>query len=435
MKYLKNPGMHISPFHGTGGQPRYLCEIPRNDGSMRRDLVNAELAHLFLLWDGSREIEAVFEEHKLIYRESKYTLAGLKKFVDNYCVPNSILIDPSSGSFADRISAPKTSASRYMYARYKLASHAFVYAIVRHLRWLYSRPAVILFLSASVLMHVWLYSRPLRMSSFNIGALSCSQLLLMTALLIVAAFCHELGHATALARHGCKHLQIGVGLYLYLPVLYTDVSEAWRLKPWERVQVDFGGIYFHCLSQIVLLASFYVWDKAVFLYAIFMIDITITSSLNPFLRMDGYWLLSDLCGIGNLRRQSFALGSYCWRRVTGQRPLPDLSELAPRSMKILVVYSIIFACFFVYLVCTLGSQLVIHIIPGYPGLWLRLGHDLRHFTSLDAQFLTRLFELVWKTILIIGCSLFVRNSLRRLLASRRQPDESRLGAGITAVNN
>lgn len=41
---------------------------------------------------------------------------------------------------------------------------------------------------------------------------------------------HELGHASACKYYGIKHGGIGFGLYLNIPVLYTDVTEVWQLK-------------------------------------------------------------------------------------------------------------------------------------------------------------------------------------------------------------
>ena len=424
MKYLKNPGVILSLFHGVGSEQRYLCEIPRTNGSMRRDLVNSELAHLLRLFDGTREIEAVLAEHKLAYRQSKYTVASLEKLVRGYCIPTSLLIDPASASIPSATGNQEILAPRYMYVKFKLFSHAFVYSIARRLGWLYSRPILLILLSSSLLMHFWFYWKLLPASGFNIASISPLQLLAMTALLIGAAFCHELGHATALAKHGCKNLQIGFGLYLYLPVLYADVSEAWRLKPLQRALVDAGGIYFHALCQLIFLALFYIWHQTAFLYAIFTIDITMTSSLNPFLRLDGYWLLTDLCGMWNLRKQSLDLARYLYRRLVGWSSEPGLRDMLPRSIWILAIYSTVFTFFCGYLLVMVSYQLIFHVIPGYPGLWLRLGSGILHPGSMDAgQILRQIFELFVKTFLIVGCFMFAKNAVQRgigWLTSRRR---------------
>ncbi len=108
-------------------------------------------------------------------------------------------------------------------------------------------------------------------------------------------------------------------------------------------------------------------------------------------------------------------------------------------MKILIVYSVIFTFFFIYLVITLTYQAIMHVLPGYPALWLRLSRHILHPTSLNAQqWLTQIFELVWNTFLIIGCCLFVRNTLRRVIGwygarGNREPRASE--HGMTAVHD
>lgn len=52
----------------------------------------------------------------------------------------------------------------------------------------------------------------------------------LVAFTIISSFIHELGHASACKHFGLKHGGIGFGLYLNFPVLYTDVTEIWKLN-------------------------------------------------------------------------------------------------------------------------------------------------------------------------------------------------------------
>ena len=40
---------------------------------------------------------------------------------------------------------------------------------------------------------------------------------------------------------------MGVGLYLFRPVFYTDLSNAWKLNRKKRIVTDLGGIYFQVI--------------------------------------------------------------------------------------------------------------------------------------------------------------------------------------------
>jgi len=115
---------------------------------------------------------------------------------------------------------------------------------------------------------------------------------------------HEFGHVTATDYFGAKHGGIGGGFYLLSPVYFADVTDIWKLKARQRIIVNLAGIYFELLMcslyviMGVLLSSniLYLVGLLIFLKTLF--------NLNPFLRSDGYWVLTDALGIPNLYRTS-----------------------------------------------------------------------------------------------------------------------------------
>lgn len=46
---------------------------------------------------------------------------------------------------------------------------------------------------------------------------------------ILSSLFHELGHASACRYFDISHGGIGLGLYINIPVFYTDVSSVWKL--------------------------------------------------------------------------------------------------------------------------------------------------------------------------------------------------------------
>ena len=120
---------------------------------------------------------------------------------------------------------------------------------------------------------------------------------------------HELGHAAAGYRFGIKPKEIGAGLYLIFPVLYTDVTEVWRLGVQKRTIVNLGGIYFQLLINLLLIGYLmtHFGDFGQINTTRYLIQLnvaTIIINAIPFLKFDGYWLYSDLFSLPNLRRQS-----------------------------------------------------------------------------------------------------------------------------------
>ena len=82
---------------------------------------------------------------------------------------------------------------------------------------------------------------------------------------LVGAFIHETGHASALVSNGCTQTEIGFGIYIYYPVLYTDV-EAWKLSRQRRALIDVGGVYFQSVFQLLLLSLFFISGSPILIY-------------------------------------------------------------------------------------------------------------------------------------------------------------------------
>ena len=102
--------------------------------------------------------------------------------------------------------------------------------------------------------------------------------------------------------------RIGFGIYWLTPALFSDISAAWTLSRWQRVAVDCGGIYFQLLlCCLFAIAASFITSAATQLalqIAIIVNLVAVITALNPILKYDGYWIISDALSIPNLRRQS-----------------------------------------------------------------------------------------------------------------------------------
>lgn len=159
---------------------------------------------------------------------------------------------------------------------------------------------------------------------------------------------HELGHAAACKAMGARTTEIGIILMmLILPFPYCDASNAWRLPEiWKRVVVSAGGVMFEL--PVAALAAI-IWarsdDPTVVSLCFNVMFIsgftTLLFNLNPLLRYDGYYILSDLTGITNLWQRSRDLWKFLMERglfgVRGVRPPPIADR---REFWILLLYGI-----------------------------------------------------------------------------------------------
>jgi len=115
---------------------------------------------------------------------------------------------------------------------------------------------------------------------------------------------HELGHAAACRKFGANHGGIGFGFYLFLPVLFADVSDVWKLKPKERIIVNLGGIYFEMIIATILLILYFFNHKIAFLVIPCLLMLNTLYNLNPLIKFDGYWVLSDATNTPNLHKRA-----------------------------------------------------------------------------------------------------------------------------------
>ena len=129
-------------------------------------------------------------------------------------------------------------------------------------------------------------------------------LLYLPVIMLTSLLFHELGHITACRKFGARHGDIGIGLYLIFPVFYADVSDVWKLEARKRIIVDLAGIFMELVFCALLSVLFLVTGNHMFLAFIILILLNTYKNINPFLRFDGYWALSDFMGIPNLREKS-----------------------------------------------------------------------------------------------------------------------------------
>jgi putative peptide zinc metalloprotease protein len=144
------------------------------------------------------------------------------------------------------------------------------------------------------------------------------------SLFFISMLVHEFGHSSACARFSVMPRSIGFGLYMIYPVFYSDVSAAWELKRWQRVVVDLGGVYFQSIVFAAYVFLYAITDWQPLLVAQAWIVGSIIFSLNPILRLDGYWVIADALGVTTLKGHllKIARTAYCHLRRIPAPPLP-----------------------------------------------------------------------------------------------------------------
>lgn len=142
------------------------------------------------------------------------------------------------------------------------------------------------------------------------GVLDPNNLILLYLGLVILKTLHEFGHAYACRRFGGEVHTMGILFMIFTPIPYVDATSSWSFRErWKRVLVGLAGMIVEVF--VAALATF-VWagsgegtlHSIAFNMMIVASVSTLVFNLNPLLRFDGYYILSDLLGIPNLSQRA-----------------------------------------------------------------------------------------------------------------------------------
>ncbi|WP_374642202.1 HlyD family efflux transporter periplasmic adaptor subunit [Hydrogenophaga sp.] len=183
--------------------------------------------------------------------------------------------------------------------------------------------------------------------------------------LLLAKTVHEMGHALVATRYGVRVAHMGVAFLVMFPMLYTDTGESWRLpSSRQRLAIASAGIGIElALAGICTLLWSLTPDGALrnglFFLATTSWVMTLAINASPFMRFDGYFILSDLLDMPNLHQRSGALARVWLRRVLLGWNDPWPEHQAPGRRRALIAFALIT---WVYrLVVFLGIALMVYL--------------------------------------------------------------------------
>ncbi|HSD13889.1 MAG TPA: hypothetical protein VLB74_04515 [Flavobacterium sp.] len=190
--------------------------------------------------------------------------------------------------------------NHYLYFNFTIINEKYVKKIASLLAFIFKNRNFVIF---SFLFFIVL-STILLFNYNQTFTITTQNILMVPLIMLVTLFLHEIGHATACYSYGAKNGDIGFGFYLLTPVMYADVTDVWKLPRKERVIVDIAGLYMEGLLITILTVIHWLTKSEILIYAVIIIIINTFINLNPFLRFDGYWILSDITNIYNLKSVS-----------------------------------------------------------------------------------------------------------------------------------
>ena len=210
----------------------------------------------------------------------------------------------------------------YLFFRVPLIKpQALLANILPYFRWLFS-PMTAFVVLAITLTGLFLVARQWdTFSSTFIEQLTIAGFLSYSLALMCTKFLHEFGHAITATRYGVRVGHMGIAMLVMFPMPYTDTSESWKLTDnKQRLHIAAAGIITElCLAGIATLAWSLSPDGAIKSALFFLATsswlLTLAVNASPFMRFDGYFILSDLLDFPNLHERAGNLAKTWLRRT------------------------------------------------------------------------------------------------------------------------
>lgn len=423
-------GLHRGPALATG-EPSHTLEDPVRNQFFRIDWTTFEILCRWSLGNPDDILLSLRADTTLDLQRADVE-AVLKFLHDNQLVRPDPLASSQAMAARHQAMAGKWHTQllhHYLFFRIPLVKpDRWLNRVAPAFAWLFSRGFALatllaLLLGGTLVWRQWDTFRTTLAGSFTPGGLFA-----YAAALTLVKCAHELGHALTAKRHGCRVPAMGLAFLVLWPVPYTDTNDVWRLSDERRRrQVAMAGVATELVIAVWATLAWAVLPDGLLRDIVFPLATTtwiatLAVNASPFMRFDGYFVLSDWLDMPNLHARAFALARWDLReRLFGLGAEPP--EYFPRRRHVglilfawgvwiyritvfvgiaLLVYHFFIKLVGIFLFCIEMSWFVIRPIAGevkvWRGLWPHIRKSPRGRGAIVvALLLALLFVVPWPT--------------------------------------
>jgi putative peptide zinc metalloprotease protein len=293
-------GIQVLPFDSSSVEKRFL--LVRSDG--RRWHISEYLAGVIAAIDGRLDADGIaVAVSSTLGRPVKRV--DIERVLSGFLATHEIVERPA-GSWSESglaPAAPLPGRPSSTMLRLRMIWGRPLQLVTRPMAWIFRKPFAWPLVCCMIGFQVLWSLTHLRTISLAMHTSWSDDVVVVLALVMFSLVLHEFGHASACRAFGAKEGEIGFAIYLVFPVFYCDVTDAWKLSRRERAALDLAGLYTQGLFAAVMLAVYMATGRDLFLWTFLAISASYIPNLNPFLKMDGYWFLSDMLGVANLSQR------------------------------------------------------------------------------------------------------------------------------------
>jgi putative peptide zinc metalloprotease protein len=345
----------LGQYQGSGyRQPPSLVRRP--DGQVIQ--MSPLLYRVTCRIDGSRDPAAIAE---LVSEDIGRSLTAdqVRHLITSKLLPLGIVADEAAPAVP-----PKANPLLALRARGTLLPERAANVAGALLRPLFHRPLVVAVVGSVLAVDYWLFAAHGLGGGIQQVLRDPVDLLTVLGLTVVSAVFHECGHAVGCRYGGARPGVVGVGIYLVWLSFFTNVTDSYRLSRAGRLRTDLGGLYFNLIFILALAGMYEATSAEILLLVIAITHLEMLEQLLPFVRFDGYFILSDLVGVPDL----FARVAPILRSAVPKRPRDPRVTGLRRPARIVVTGWVL--CVIPLLTLSIG-YLVLHL----PGINRALWHS------------------------------------------------------------
>ncbi|MEP6802093.1 MAG: efflux RND transporter periplasmic adaptor subunit [Acidobacteriota bacterium] len=242
----------------------------------------------------------------------------------------------------------------------------FLTRTVKYVRWIWTPPIAVLTCIASlwtvgVFVRNWAPIWAGTMSLYHFFGKPLVDVLHFFLILSIIGAIHEFCHGYACKIYGGEVHDIGFVLFYFTPAFYCNTSDSFMLPGrWQRLWVTVAGIY---VEAIICSAATAVWllsypDSFLnqFAYKTMLLTgiSTIFFNINPLIKIDGYYALSSVLQLQDLRESSFKLLSTGFQKFVLRLPV-EIPVMTKRKRRLCLVYGVLAAAYTTSIMFVIGK--------------------------------------------------------------------------------
>jgi putative peptide zinc metalloprotease protein len=201
--------------------------------------------------------------------------------------------------------------------------------------------SVLIFFALGVTVSNWPEIQREFLNLFHIESLLLAWLVMLAVITL-----HEFAHGLTCKHFGGQVHELGFLLIYFQPAFFCNVSDAWLFpEKSKRLWVTFAGAYFETFLSAI---STVVWRLTDFDTTANHLALVVTATsairslfnMNPLIKLDGYYLLSDWLAIPNLRQKAFQYLKARGKSLFGASS-EWLSQVTARERRIFLVFGLL----------------------------------------------------------------------------------------------